>query len=168
MTEETKLEVSKVSIATPDDVDEVMALALSACEENGFVNPDPVKLLAEIWPALNRDHGMVGIIAGETCIEGAVLLRIGQMWYSQNPVIEEKAIFIHPDYRKAAGGRASRLCEFSKHVSDVLNIPLIIGVLSHNRTKAKIKLYERHFGDPAGAFFLHNAKTGGYGPVTEH
>jgi len=43
-----------------------------------------------------------------------VLLRIGTMWYSDERVLEEKAIFIHPDFRSAKGGRARQLCEFSK------------------------------------------------------
>jgi hypothetical protein len=97
--------------------------------------------------------------------EGAVLLRVGNMWYSDREVLEEKAIFIHPDYRNAKGGRARRLCEFSKSVSDALGIPLIIGVLSNDRTEAKVRLYERQFGKPSGAFFLYGATTGA---VKEH
>jgi hypothetical protein len=150
-----------IRIATPEDVDDVMNLAMSACDENGFVNPDPKKLLAEIWPALKQDHGLVGLI-GEAGgkPEGAILLKIGKMWYSDDDVIEEKAIFIHPDYRNAKGGRARRLCEFSKKVSSELGIPLIIGVLSNNRTEAKVRMYQRIFGEPSGAFFLYNAQTG--------
>jgi hypothetical protein len=82
------------------------------------------------------------------------------MWYSDRQVLEEKAIFIHPEYRSAKGGRARRLCSFSKEVADSLDIPLIIGVLSQNRTEAKIRLYERQFGKASGAFFLYNAQTG--------
>ena len=89
------------------------------------------------------------------------------MWYSDTPVVEEKAIFIHPDYRSAKGGRATRLCEFSKKVSDTLGIPLIIGVLSNNRTQAKVRMYERQFGKPSGAFFLYGARTGDHSR-TEH
>jgi len=138
-----------------------MALALSACDENGFVSPNPEKLLQEIWPALNLDRGLLGIIGntGEK-LEGAVLLRVGSMWYSDDEVLEEKAIFIDSKYRSAKGGRARRLCEFSKHVSDNLGIPLIIGVLSNHRTEAKVRLYERQFGKPSGAFFLYGATTG--------
>jgi GNAT superfamily N-acetyltransferase len=161
-------ETLEIRIATPEDVHTVMELALSACDENGFVNPNPQKLLAEIWPALNRDHGLVGIIStpgGKA--EGAILLRIGAMWYSDDQVLEEKAIFIHPEYRSAKGGRARQLCEFSKQVADGLGIPLIIGVLSNQRTEAKVKLYERQFGKPSGAFFLYGAKTG-HRSVTEH
>lgn len=151
----------KVRVGTPADVHAIMELALSACGENGFVNPNPEKLLAEIWPALNLNKGLVGIIGEENQKpEAAVLLRIGSMWYSDADVLEEKAIFVDPEYRSAKGGRARRLCEFSKQVSDKLGIPLIIGVLSNHRTEAKVKLYERQFGKPSGAFFLYNAQTG--------
>jgi GNAT superfamily N-acetyltransferase len=150
-----------IRLGTPDDIHRMMDLALSACEENGFVDPNPNKLLHEIWSALNLDRGIVGIIEGDDGIfEGAVLLRIGDMWYSDRQVLEEKAIFIHPEYRSAKGGRARRLCSFSKEVADSLGIPLIIGVLSNHRTEAKIRLYERQFGKASGAFFLYNAQTG--------
>jgi len=150
-----------VRIGEPVDVHPMMDLAMQACDENGFVDPNPQKLLAEIWPALNLDNGLVGIIQDEGgALEGAILLRIGTMWYSDTPVLEEKAIFIHPNYRSAKGGRARRLCEFSKKTADTLGLPLIIGVLSNHRTEAKVRLYERQFGPPSGAFFLYNAQTG--------
>ena len=157
-----------VRIGTPDDIHPMMDLAMQACDENGFVDPNPQKLLAEIWPALNLHDGLVGIIQDEgNRLEGAILLRIGTMWYSDAPVLEEKAIFISPDYRSAKGGRARRLCEFSKRMSDELDLPLVIGVLSNHRTEAKVRLYERQFGKPSGAFFLYNAKTGSYPEAAE-
>lgn len=158
----------EVRIGDPSDVDNMMELALKACDENGFVNPNPVKLLEQIYPALCQDFGLVGIIGkpGEK-IEGAVLLRVSKMWYSDQDVLEEKAIFIHPEYRSAKGGRARRLVEFSKEVSDYLKIPLIIGVLSNHRTEAKVRLYERQFGRASGAFFLYNAQTGGWKETAE-
>jgi hypothetical protein len=163
MTEELGVRIGKAS-----DVDPMMELALKACDENGFVDPNPLKLLAEIYPALVLDNGLVGIIQDEGGkIEGAVLLRIGSMWYSDNPVLEEKAIFVDPDCRSAKGGRARRLCEFSKQAADALGIPLIIGVLSNHRTEAKVRLYERQFGKPSGAFFLYNARTGAYRDAAE-
>lgn len=153
----------KIRVGTVEDLDAIMEIAMSACEENGFLNPNPQKLVAEIWPALHQNHGIVGVIGkADGPIEGVVLLRIGTMWYSDSKVVEEKAIFIHPDYRSAKGGRAARLCEFSKKVADSLGIPLIIGVLSNSRTEAKVRMYERQFGKPSGAFFLYNARTGEY------
>jgi len=157
----------KIRIGTPHDLDELMALAIAASDENGFLQPSVRRLLEQIWPAVHQDNGLMGCIGKPGgIIEGAILLRIGTMWYSDDLVIEEKAIFIHPEYRAAKGGRAKRLCEFSKEVSDTLGIPLVIGVLSNSRTEAKVRMYERQFGKPAGAFWLYGATTGQNAEVT--
>jgi len=162
VTDKGKVEDLSIRIGTREDVDAIMKVALMACEENGFVNPNPQKLLGEIWQALCLEDGMIGIIgpAGSKAIEGFVILRIGDMWYGDDRVLEEKAIFIHPDFRSAKGGRARKLCEFSKKAADDLGIPLIIGVLSNHRTAGKVRLYKRIFGEPSGAFFLYGAHTG--------
>lgn len=145
-----------VRIATPDEVDAVMKLALMGCAENEFLPHNPVKVLQDVWAALNLDQGIVGAIGpvgGE--LEGAVLLRIGQIWYSDQPHIEERAIFVHPSYRSARGGRAARLAEFSMDVADQLGLPLTIGVLSDHRTAAKVRLYQRVLGKPSGAYWIY-------------
>lgn len=149
-----------VRVATPDEVHDVMAGAMEACTENGFVNVNQVKLLGQIWDALNLNNGIVGVIGEPGKLEGGILLRVTEMWYSDDRILEEKALFIHPEYRNAKGGRARRLCEFAKRAADQLEIPLLIGVLSNNRTVAKIRMYERQFGEPSGAFFLYNGRTG--------
>lgn len=151
-----------IRLATADDLDEVMRLAVTACEENGFLNASTELLCREIYPALQQDHGLCPVIGpsnGE--IQGLALLRIGAMWYSPEVVLEERAIFIYQQYRSAKGGRASRLCEYTKKVADTLNLKLIIGVLSNTRTAGKVRMYTRIFGEPAGAFFLYNARTAG-------
>mgnify|MGYP001193024229 CR=1 FL=1 len=150
-----------VRIGEPEDVHPMMEMAMKACDENGFVDPNPEKLLAEIWPSLNLDNGLVGIIQDEGGkLEAAILLRITTMWYSDAQVLEERAIFVDPDCRSAKGGRARRLCEFSKRAASELGLPLLIGVLSNHRTEAKVRLYERQFGKPTGAFFLYHARIG--------
>lgn len=145
-----------VRVATPAEVDAVMKLAILGCEENQFLAHNPVKVLQDVWAALNLDKGICGVIGpvgGE--LEGAVLLRVGQIWYSDAEHIEERAIFVHPSYRGARGGRAARLAEFSMDVSDQLGLPLSIGVLSGHRTEAKVRLYQRMLGKPAGAYWLY-------------
>ena len=161
-------EEMKVWVGKPEDVDDIMELALSACGENGFVEPNSMKLLAEIWPALNRDKGIIGVVGvpGKKP-QGAILLRIGNIWYSDAEILEERAVFIHPDFRAAKGGRARKLCEFGKKVSDELGIPLTIGVLSNQRTEGKIRMYERIFGKPSGAYFLYGVRTGHWAQAAE-
>lgn len=162
--------MSDVSVRTGtiEDLDNMMALALMACEENGFVSPNPQRLLQDIYPALLLHEGIIGII-GEVgkMPEAAVLLRVGSMWYSDQKIVEEKAVFTHPDFRNAKGGRARRLCEFSKRVADNLGFPLVIGVLSNHRTEGKVRMYRRIFGEPAGAFFLYGAETGRWREAAE-
>lgn len=152
---------AKVRIGTPEDVDGMMELAFSACAENGLTNPNPAKLLNEIWAGLTRNHGIVGIIGspGET-FEAAILLRVEELWYSSEPSLVERAIFVHPDYRSAKGGRARKLCEFAKQASMLLELPLVIGILSSQRTESKVRLYERQFGKPSGAYWIVGGKTG--------
>jgi hypothetical protein len=158
-----------IRVATPEDLDDIMKIAMMAVEENGFVQPNPERLLQDIWPSLHLDEGVIGAIGpkGTKKIEGVVLLRIGNLWYSDEKAVEEKAIFVAPEYRSAKGGRAKRLCEFSKKVSDELGLPLMIGVLSNQRTAGKIKMYQRIFGEPSGAFFLYNARTGAWKEAAE-
>ncbi len=138
-----------------------MEMFLQANLENGIDKLSQEKLLSIVWPSLHQDAGVVGIVGpvGEKP-EGVVLLRIESLWYSDAPVIAEKLVFVHPDYRSARGGRARKLCEFSKKVSDELGMPLIIGIVSNDRTKGKVRMYERLLGPAAGAYFLYNGKTG--------
>jgi hypothetical protein len=157
-----------IRAGVPDDIHQLMELAMDASRELAFVKPDPEKILADIWAALHQEDGIVGVI-GEPGkqIEGAVLLRVGAMWYSSEKVLEEKGIFIHPNFRSSRAHRGRRLCEFSKRVADQLGMPLIIGILSNDRLEAKARLYERQFGKPSGTFFLYGA-TPGTGMVKEH
>jgi GNAT superfamily N-acetyltransferase len=151
-----------VRLGTSEDFNEMMRLSIAATEENAFVAPDVELLANQVWAALTMQKGVVGVIGKEIGgkLEGAILLNIGPVWYSSEPVLEEKAIFVDPEYRAAKGGRARKLADFAKKMAEELELPLAIGVLSNSRTEAKIRLYERTFGKPAGVYFLYNAKTG--------
>lgn len=151
-----------VRVAGLDDLDDVMQLCFAAVEDNGFLDADPSRLLQAIYPALQQDGGIIGVTEEEDgTLSGGVLLHISKHWYSDAPFLEEKSVFIRPDFRQAKGGRAARLVEFAKRASDTLGLPLLIGVLSSERTEGKVRMYQRFFGQPQGAFFLYNGHTGG-------
>jgi hypothetical protein len=159
---------TRIRIGTKEDVDGMMSLAIAACAENGLTKPNPEKLLREIWSGLTRDHGLIGIIGDVgNPFEAAILMRTEPLWYTDDVSLVERAIFVHPDYRSAKGGRARRLCEFAKKVSDSMDIPLVIGILSSDRAAAKVRLYERQFGPPSGAYWIYGTRTGSWQEAAE-
>ena len=149
-----------VRTATPEDEEGIMGLARLVNAENGVFKMDENKVLNLIRPSLYLHGGIIGVIGSKDYLEGVVVLRISEYWYSNASFLEEMCIFVHPDYRAAKGGRARKLVEFAKKASEKLGMPLMIGILSNSRTDAKTRLYERQFGPPAGAFFLYGANTG--------
>jgi N-acetylglutamate synthase-like GNAT family acetyltransferase len=150
-----------IRLATPDDLHEVMRLAVMACEDNGFLDFSQELLAREIWPALNQDQGLFAVIGPpDGSIQGFVFLKVGTLFYSNRKCLEEKCLWVHPNYRTAKGGRAKKLLDFTKKTADALHIPLIIGIFSTKRSAGKEKLYERVFGQKAGAFFLYGAQCG--------
>lgn len=154
-----------VRIAGPEDLDGIMRLAHLVWEENGMHDFNTTKVLTQLWPALMREGAICGVIGdpGEE-LTGVTLLRVATTWYGDSRHLEEMVVFTHPEYRKF-GRRAQKLCAFAKQAAESLGLPLHISVLSTTRTDAKVGLYERQFGTPAGAFFLYNVKTGDTTPT---
>lgn len=152
----------KPRLGKPGDLDRMMELTMTASDENSFIVPSPRKILHDVYPALHMDKGLVWIIGPDKGpLEAAALLRITELWYSEDEVLEERGIYVHPHYRHKKGRRAHMLIDACKASAVQLGLPLLIGVLSNQRTEGKIRLYERQLGQPAaGAFFLFNAETG--------
>ncbi len=150
-----------VRVGTPEDLDGIMEIARLIHDEIGITALDPQKILPEIWAALNLDRGIMGVI-GEPGAEpeGAILPRFGKLFYSDEDVLEDKGLFVRPDFRKAKGGRGRILCEFAKQAADDLGLPLLIGywMSGTEEDDGKRRLYERQFGEPAGQFFLYRGK----------
>lgn len=152
-------EQTEIRIGTVDDVHDIMSQLSNTYEEMGFSNISPVKVLQEVYASLSLDKGIFGIIGnpGET-IQAGVLLRIGKPWYSDDDVVEERGIFVHPDFRSGRLGLARKLCDFSKKFAEDMGLPLIVGIQSTTKIAPKIRLYERAFGEQRGAFFVYNLK----------
>src|SRR5574337_743700 len=107
-----------VRTGRPEDVEEMMALAMSAVADKGLADAQPVDLLQELWPSLNLDRGIVGVV-DESPIRAAALLLIDPIWYNKHKDwIVERAIFVDPECRAAKGGRA-RLLRSEEHTSEL-------------------------------------------------
>lgn len=154
----------KVRIATPDDVHQVMEMGLAANDEIAAFKANPKKLLFDIWPALHRQGGIIGVIGkpGQV-IEGGIYLKISAFGYSDDMFLDERIVYVRPEFRK--GGRSDekhchsrKLCDFAKQTSDELDLPLIIGISTTVGLQGKAKMFERFFGDPAGMFYYYGKK----------
>jgi len=145
-----------VRVATRDDLFDILALAKLVHEEIGFFDLNEIKVAEAIWPQLTQTNGIVGVIGDKGKLEGAIVLRISAYWYSDKQFLEEMCVFVHPDYRNAKDSRIQKLVGFTKKVAQDLELPVLIPILSNNKTGAKMELYKRNFGEPAGSFFLWN------------
>ena len=150
-----------VRLGTQEDMEAAMNLMRGAVEENAFVDPDMEKIAIATWGCLTRQNGIAGIASVDGIgVHGVVFMTIGSTIYSKQNFLQEHLVYVMPEWRHMKYALGRRLIEFAKSCSDTLQIPLMIGVLSNSRTKAKVRLYERAIGQPAGAFFLYNGKTG--------
>jgi len=159
----------KVRIATPDDVHQLMEMGIAANDEVGIAKANPETLLMDIWPALHLDGGIIGVIGKPgKIIEGGIVLKITNLWYGDEEFLEERVVYIRPEFRKGdrergpgGGGvisRFGRLIEFAKETSDRLQIPLCVGISTAIGFKGKARMYQHYLGDQAGAFYLYGRK----------
>ena len=142
-----------VRLASSEDVDGLMDLLRLACAEDGQHPLDESKLV-NVIEGYFRKAGVLIVVIGEVGHPVAYLLMvIDQVWYSNDYQLLELSLFVHPDHRRS--DYAKQLMAFSKQASDGLDLNLTIGVLSNERTAAKVRLYQRQFNQ-AGAFFTYH------------
>lgn len=151
-------EVPRVRLAMPSDEDEIMRICHDLHQENGLFSFDDAKVRDKIQKCLYQRGGIMGVIGDPGKIEAAICMTLGQAWYTTDWCLEEFFAFTLPTHRRSTN--TNELIIFAKACAEQLDLPLMIGILSNERTEAKVRLYQRKFGAPAGAFFLFGAQTG--------
>jgi hypothetical protein len=142
-----------------------MGLAEEIFAEMCVIPPDRDKIVMSLWPALTQKDGVVFLVIGEQGeIQGGILLRFGDLWYSHMKVLDEKLLFISQKYRNMPSGlrRAKSLCDAAKGRADELGVPLYIGVFCTRRTESKMRFYKSQFGESVGGYFLYGPRSGEY------
>ena len=74
---------------------------------------DQERVKSILVPSLLKQGGIVGVIGKRGKLEAGLVLRVSSFWYAPGPFLEEMGLFVHPDYRSAKGGRASKLIDFA-------------------------------------------------------
>lgn len=151
---------SRVRLALPSDEPELMHLIRLMHAESGWRALDPECCRDMLARAFDRKGGIVAVIGAPGHIRAMLGMQIARAWYTRESHIEELFCWVHPDHRNS--DYAKLLIEHAKKCSDDISremgakCPLIMGVLTHKRMAAKVRLYRRFFGIPCGAFFVHN------------
>ena len=117
-----------------------------------------------ISDVLDGNAGVIGIIQPKSEIEAIIFLQLGQFWYTEDWTLEETLNYVRPQYRRSTN--AKEMIAFGRRCSDELGIALVIGVVSNERTKAKMELYRRQLGEPVGGYFYY-CKTKPLGQVAQ-
>lgn len=145
---------SNVRIATPADESAIFKLLTEKLyQENGAFSVSPEKVINAIQHATRGQGGIIGVIDGDNELAGAIGMRLGNFWYSDDWHLEELYNFVSENYRKS--DYAKNLIDFGKWASEQMKLVLNIGIISTHRTEAKVRLYSRRL-QPVGQFFMHN------------
>lgn len=141
-----------VRLAVVQDVPVLMGLMRKACEEDAQHPMDELKVFNMIRRYFDQNGALVAVIGEPGNPVAYLLMIVDEIWYSPDHQLLELSLFVSPDHRKS--NYAKQLMSFSKQASEGLSLDLTIGVLSNERTAAKIKLYQRQFKS-AGAYFVY-------------
>lgn len=145
----------QVRTALPSDEEEVMVMCRMLHEENGLFPMSEERVRNTLQMAFQRHGGVLGLIGDPGKIEAMIFMMISQIWCSSQWHLEELFSYVRPEYRRSDNAKV--LIKFAKQCSSELGLPLIIGVISNTRTEQKVKLYQRQFSKPNGAFFVFNS-----------
>lgn len=152
----TATPLSPVRIAGADEEESIMELCRELYHENGLFSLDESLVRTMLQKAFTKQGGIIGLIGEPGKIEAAIYMIISNFWYSRDAHLEELFSFVRPQHRQST--HAKSLIAFAKTCSDGLQVPLVIGIVSNERTEAKVKLYQRQLQKPAGAFFVYGSK----------
>lgn len=147
----------KIRLATQADLPELIDMGKTLHEENGLLNVSIDRIIATAVKAVTQNGMIIGVIGEVGALEGMICLAVSNYWYTEDMHLEELFSFVRPEYRRSKNAKA--LVAFAKENAKKLKVPLLIGIISNTRTEAKVALYQRMLGKPAGAYFLWNGNT---------
>ena len=142
-----------VRFATRADEADLLKMCHELHEENGLFDMDEEAVKDTLNHAFDRKGGLIGVIDGPKGIEASCYLLITTIWYTKNNHLEELWNFVRPPFRRS--NHATTMVTWAQYCAEKIGLPLMIAILSNHRTEAKVRLYRRKLGVPAGAFFIY-------------
>lgn len=157
MTIESIGDPTRVRIATHEDVDELLGVLTEMHAEQFVLPMDSAKvrdvLINATLPTIEKRRGIIGVIGQPGQLEGSIGLMLERTWYSSDLCLWDAWQYVKPAFRSTTGSKD--MIAWAKSISNHFAVPLMIGVLSNQRTEAKVRLMRKSLGNPVGAFFMH-------------
>ena len=150
-----------IRLAREPDETPVFELLRFLYDENGMLTMSDAKVMKMIQQGTRSQGGVIGVAEEEGAIVGCAALVIEQPWYTDEWILCERGVVVHPE--KRASHHAENLIKFCKEAAGLLKLPLVIGILSTVRTQGKERFYDRHM-KRAGAFFVDGLERA-HGPM---
>lgn len=153
--------MADVRMATPADLDPLIELLREMHAETGIGRFDPERAQHAVVAGISRKGGVVGVVrSSEGIVEASIGLFIGLNWYSSDPHLFDLWSFVGEPYRKTT--HAKLLIGFAKSAALDLGLPLMMTLITNERTQRKERLFERQM-PKAGSVFAFNV-----GPPPAH
>lgn len=162
-------ETSRVRLAVREDEEALMSMVREMHPEAALRTADGAPLALDedmvrgtlhraIIPNRNSDDlpAWIGIAADANQIQGSIYLSLEMLWYSQQPVLVERWLYVYRNSRRS--NIAASLIDFAKKSADAARTTLIVGHMSAGREEAKNRFYKRHVGPQIGAYYAHNGE----------
>ena len=143
----------EIRLATPEDEEQVFDFLMTLHAENALFPVSPEKVRDAIKHATDRRGGVIALIEGDDGrIEASLGAVVEPWWYTTAPSLNEVWNYVRADCRQT--NHAKRLIEFGKVLADqhLCGIPFFMGIISTERTEAKMRLYGRQLQQIGGMF----------------
>lgn len=155
-----------VRIATPDDVEDVVAMCRRLHNENGLFALNEAKVRDCLKRCFDRAGTIVGVIGAPGNLEASTCMEFSTFYYTDDWHLSELWNFVEKDHRKGTYN-AEALVDFCKRCANHMRMPLFTGIITNKQMAGKVRLYRRLLGYPVGAYFIYNSHWRSE-PMAEH
>lgn len=149
-----------VRIAVGADTMGIYNLLLNLYSENAMFKLSKQKALETIrcmtYPDYGKKRGrwgLCGVIEGPDGIEASIGMELNTWFYTDDFHLMEDWCFVLPKFRQT--NHANDLIDFGKWCAEDMKVPLQMGIITTERTAAKVRLYKRRLHQ-VGAYFMWN------------
>jgi len=156
------IEMPHVRLANPQDEDEIVAMLDAVADQWGVRAIDggsfpfsERKAREFVSGALAQRNSWIGVVTGETgTLEASICIMLNEPFFSHGSFLAEVWTVVLPEYRNSHN--VKHLIEFAKSFAEAASLPLVFGVVAHDRVKVKQRLFDMIVGQPpSGNFYVY-------------